>query len=147
MACTIKQADLGPSFADVDPDVAQLWIDTATEIVLGPTACQAETELAWRNCCVDPCRAIVLLAQHLLASDPDSGSGDKDVASERVADVAVTYVSAGPGSDVWQSTTYGRAYSAMLANYERCSQKRKTTPVAGGGRGVYGCGCSRGVLV
>lgn len=139
MACDITQADLGPTFALVDPDLATLWIETATEVILGPVGCQSETHLKWIRCCVDPCRAIVLLAQHLLASDPDSGGGSLEVTSERMGDVAITYGNATSSSNVWSTTSYGRALSMMLARYERCRATRRTMPIAVGGS--QGCGC------
>lgn len=139
MPCDITQADLGPTFATVDAALADLWIETATEIILGPVGCQTETQVAWLRCCVDPCRAIVLMAQHLIASDPDSGAGDKEVTSERMGDVAVTYSNATSSSNVWSSTSYGRALSMMLAKYERCNATRRTMPIAVGGS--QGCGC------
>lgn len=137
MACTITQADLGALAEGLDPDVADLYIKTATEIVLGPTACQGEVQLKWLRCCVDPCRAIKLMAQHLIATDPESGAGEKDVLSERVGDVATTYANATSSAGIFGDSTYGRMFSLLLAQYERCQASRRTLPFAVGGS----CGC------
>jgi hypothetical protein len=137
MACTITQADLGPQFEDVAAGIAALFIDTATVIVLGPLACQADKYAAWLGCCVDPCMAIKLLAQHLIASDPDSGAGSADVTSERVGDVAVAYSSATSSSGAFGGTIYGRTFAMLLGKYEQCRAGRQHTGTAFSGK----CGC------
>ena len=140
MACTITQADLGPAFAAVDADVADLFILTATEIVLGPAgACQVQTEAAWRGCCVDPCRAIVLLAQHLLSVTSGTGGGTSQILSKRVGDISITYANATANSGIWTGSPYGVAYSVMARRFDLCRSRRNTFPIAVGPRG--GCGC------
>lgn len=134
MACEITQADLGPLFADVPADVADDIIEAATEIVLGPAACQGVTYVKWVGCCVDPCRAIKLLAQHLLATIPNSGADGALLTSERVADVAVSYAGATSSDNIFAGSPYGLLYSNMLGRYEFCSTQRKGLPIAGGGR-------------
>lgn len=138
MACDITQDDLGPLAEGLDPDVAQFYIDQATIIVLGPLQCQPDTQTKWLACCVDPCQAIVLLAQHLIASDPSSGAGDLETTSERVGDVAVTYANASSSSGLFASTVYGRMYANLLAQYQRCRSAKRVFPRAVGGL----CGCS-----
>jgi hypothetical protein len=137
MACTITQADLGPQFEAVDAEIAALFITVATEIVLGPVECQAAKYLAWVTCCVSPCTAIKLLAQHLISSDPDSGAGSLDVTSESVGDVAIAYANATSTSGLYGSTLYGRAFTGLLAKFEQCRSARRFTGIAVLG----GCGC------
>jgi len=142
MPCNITQADLGPAFADppVDPALALLIIEAATAIVLGPVgACQVTNENKWRCCCVDPCQAIKLLASHLLSTLPTSGATNKDVLSERVGDVSVTYGNATSTSGLFAGSIYGSRYALLLGQYETCSQRRNSLPFAVAGR--RGCGC------
>ena len=137
MACTIIQSDLGPAFADVDPDLVQVWIDIATSIVSGA---DGTGQTLWANCNVDPCVAIKLLASHAIATDPTSGVNGYAVASESVADVSTSYQAAGSSSDLWSSTPWGRGYSQMLRQYEICRSKRKHIGfVARVGRRCGGC--------
>lgn len=139
MTCTITQDDLGPAFADVDEDLAALFIETATGIVLGVSACQVETELKWSNCCLDACLAIKLLAQHLLVVTPNSGADESPaVTSERVGSVAVTYATATSSSGLYAGSPYGSMYRVLLGKFELCAATRNTLPFAASG----GCGCS-----
>ena len=133
MACDITQDDLGPAFADVDPDLAALFIETATSIVLGPTDCQAEDQLKWLNCCVDPCTAIKLLAQHLISTTPGSGGGagaTPEITSKRVGEISVSYASAGSSSGLFAGSKYGAMFSLLLGKYERCRASRRSLPFA-----------------
>lgn len=136
MACNITQADLGALAANLDSEVAEAFIATATSIVLGPEDCQAEKHLAWLNCCVDACTAIKLLAQHLIAADPTSGAGSKDVISKSLGDASVTYANVSSSSGLLTDTVYGRLLSMLLAQFEQCRGARSTFPLA-----VGGCSC------
>jgi hypothetical protein len=137
MACTITQDDLGPQFAAVDAEIAALFIEIATEIVLGPVECQAAKYLAWVTCCVSPCLAIKLLAQHLISSDPFNGAEGADVTSETVGDVSTSYGNATSTSGLYGSTVFGRMFSGLLAKFEVCRSRRQFTGIAVLG----GCGC------
>jgi hypothetical protein len=140
MTCTITQADLGAQFADVDPDMADMFIECAMEIVLGPEPLQAGTEALWIGCSLAPCRAVKLLAQHLLAVTPGTGAEDgKTITAERVGDVSVTYANADSNSGLFSGSPYGSMYALMLGKYETCRGRRRTAPIAFGGRG--GCAC------
>lgn len=125
MACEITQADLGPLFADVDPDVAAAMIEAAGLIV---------DESAWICCGKDPCVGIKLAAKHLLASGDFGATVGTAVVSERVGDVAATYANATSSSDAWSSTPYGVAYALALGQVEMCEQTRNTMPT-----GALGC--------
>jgi hypothetical protein len=139
MSCTITQADLGPTFEDVDADLASLYIEIATTLVLGPEgACATANYAKWFACCVDPCMAIRLLASHLIASDPDSGAGSSEVASESVGEVSVTYGSATSSSGLFTSTLWGKGYAKLLGKYEQCKATRRTFPVTASNGS---CGC------
>jgi len=137
MACTITQATLGPAFADVDPDIAALWIEVATVVVLGPDAQQALVQAKWLACGVDPCMAIRLLASHQLATlDPSADA--KTVTSESVADVSTSYATAGSSAGIWTGSQYGVLYATLLDKFEVCTARRSSFPRATTGRG---CGC------
>jgi len=134
MPCTITQASLGAAFADVDPDQALIWIATATSIVLGAPACQAETEAKWSTmCCLDVCAAITLLAQHMIAVTPGSGGEAQLVASEKVGQVAASYVAAASSANLFEGSIYGRMYSVLLGQFESCQSTRRFMPGAIGG--------------
>jgi len=139
MACTFNQADFGPPFSELDADIFEMFLETATTIVLGPLECQATTEAAWRRCCVDPCQAIKLLTKHLISSDDAIEDTDKDVLSERVGDVAVTYANISTSNNPFSDTTYGRAFGFLLQKYALCSSRRKRLPPAI--PPIGGCGC------
>jgi hypothetical protein len=139
MTCSITQDDLGPAFADVDAELAELFIETATGLVLGVLACQAETEVKWSNCCLDACLAIKLLAQHLLVVTPNSGASESPaVTSKRVGEISVTYASASSSSGLYAGSPYGSMYAMLLGKFELCQNTRNTLPFAASG----GCGCS-----
>ncbi len=128
MACDITQADLGPLFAAVDPDVAAAMIEAATAIVA--------PESDWTCCNKNPCTGIKLAAKHLIVGLGDAvGAGvTATVLAERVADVSVTYANATSTSDAWSSTPYGVAFALMLGQVEMCQQRRSSMPL-----GVLGC--------
>jgi hypothetical protein len=139
MACTITQADLGPTFEDVDADLASLYIEIATTLVLGPEgACATANYAKWFACCVDPCMAIRLLASHLIASDPDSGAGSSEVTSESVGEISATYGSVTSSSGLFATTHWGRGYAKLLGAYEQCKATRRTFPVTAANGS---CGC------
>ena len=137
MACTITQDDLGPQFADAVAEIVAMYIEDATIEVLGPSACQAEKYIAWLACCLDPCLAIRRLAQHMIASDADSGAGSGDVTSEAVGDVSASYATATTSSGAYGATPWGRSYAGMIAKFEVCRARRQFTGISVLG----GCGC------
>lgn len=139
MACTVTQADLGKLAASLDPEVAELYIASATSIVLGPTASQQAQYVAWLRCDVDPCQAIKLLAQHLIAADPKSGAGDKDVVSKSLRDASKTYANVSSTAGVFGDSVYGRMFALLLSKFELCQAARTSVPFS-----LYGGGCGCG---
>lgn len=136
MACTITQADLGPLFADADPDLVAAFIEQATAIVLGPVESQAAKEAAMKRCGVDPCNMIKLLAQHLLSVTPAAGAGTQTVASQSVGGVSVTFAHAASNSGLFAGSPYGTLFAYDLAQFEKCSKRRRTFPMGVGPGGV-----------
>lgn len=132
MACTITQADLGSQFAAVDPLLAEQFIAIATDNVLGYELVQAANEAAYQGCGIDPCKMIILLAQHLLSVTEGTGVNIKTVTSERVGDVAVTYGGAASNSNLFGGSPYGVLYAFQLAKFEKCQARRRTAPFAVG---------------
>ncbi len=131
MTCTYDQADFGPPFTDVDPAEFEIFVELAKSMILGPAECQASTEKAWNNCCVDVCAAIGLVVKHLIASDPNIEDVDgSDVKSERVGDVSATYASIATGDNPFSDTNYGRSFGFFLRQYIRCKNQRKHLPPA-----------------
>lgn len=134
MACEITQESLGPQFADVDAEIAAMYIEDATAEVLGPAACQGEKYLAWLACCLDPCLAIRRLAQHYIASDPVAGEELGEATSEAVGDVSESKADVSGNAGIYGGTPWGRSFAAMLGKFERCSRSRKHTGFAVAGR-------------
>lgn len=133
--CTITQADLGSAFADVASEDADAAILGATEFVLGPTADQVTALAAWSRCRLDPCRAILLLAKHMLAVSPNSGATEAGaVASESIGGVSVSYSlgSADSTSGVFAGSLHGRLFAALLGKFEVCSARRRSFPIGVG---------------
>jgi hypothetical protein len=129
MTCTITQDSLGPLFADVDADLAELFIAQAVLIVLGPAAGQATKELAYIGCGVDPCNMITLLAQHLLTVTPGAGAeSGSTVESETVGRVSVTYGTATSASGLFAGSPFGTLFAFELAKFEKCQARRRTLP-------------------
>jgi hypothetical protein len=138
--CTITQYDLGPSFADVEADVADLAIVDATSMVLGPSDSQTATSLRWTACGLDPCLAIKLLARHTLAIDPNSGAtATPNHTSESIGGVSVSYAGASSATGTYSSTSFGQAYQDLRTRFDICSSKRTRGPLAVAPRD--GCGC------
>jgi hypothetical protein len=139
MACTITQADLGPLFADVDPALFASVLASVTAVVLGLGGVK---EAAWICCDLDPCEAVKLLTQHVLAMTPKAqgGAGLVIVTSEREGDVAASYGNADSTSGAYGGTVWGRMYATQLNAFELCQGERNSVPFAAGG-GSGGCGC------
>ncbi len=136
MACEFEQADFGPPFAEMDSEVFDVYLNLAIEIFYG--ACPAKVESQWARCCLSPCTAIKHLTKHLINADPGSGTGSKDVVSERVGDVSVTYSSANSQSPIWGTTMWGGLYADLLRKFEICKNTRRKGPMAVLGR-ARGC--------
>lgn len=136
MTCTITQADLGKKFEDVDADVAAEFIALAVETVLGAPQFKGQTYAAWIKCKLDPCGAIRLLAQHLLAEDPDTDVDAVATTSESIGGVSVSASTAATINSPYGGTTYGRLYAARLAAFTNCQARRRSAPFGVGPRGV-----------
>lgn len=112
--------DLPREFCDVDPTVADLWLDVAAEQV-DPAKWGTSTR-----------RAHVLLASHLIKVG-GGGTGSSTpgpVSARKVGDVQESYAvsaaaAASDGSNLSQ-TQYGQAFALML--------RRRTVPIAVGWR-------------
>lgn len=139
MAITIELSDLGPSFADVDEALFEMWLEAAMAIVLGEPGGWAAMELRLAGCGIDITAAVKSVLQHLLASDSSSGAEGLTVTNERVGQVSASYAAGGPSSPMWKGTPYGILASTWMFRIARCLARRNKMP------GIFStkCGCVR----
>jgi hypothetical protein len=137
MACELEQAAFGPPFSEMDEDVFALYLSAAEGLLFG--ACGDKVTAQWMKCCLNPCTALMWLTKHIIAVDPKSGAGSKDVVSKSVGDVSVTYANASSTATIWAGSPYGLLYASELSKFERCKAKRRHGPIAARGGGCTSC--------
>jgi hypothetical protein len=128
MPCTIALADLGPAFAEVDEDAFDLWLESATAIVLGEAATRPAREARLVARGIDVCEAIKAVARHLIAAEAANGIEAGLLSSQRVGAIAETYAVATPKSPLWSGSTYGPLANLWMIRINRVLASRNTLP-------------------
>lgn len=118
MSCDLAIADLPTEFAEVSDALFSFWLEIA----------EAEVDtVAWEAAGLVACAGVKLLVCHYLAEagEGSSSASEGEVASERVGLVATTFAVSSAATKDHGSTSYGKAFDAML---KRLGGRRRKSP-------------------